>query len=92
MSRSVSCMYHNSCCLFFSRAAQTATDEDDNTKEETAKMLREYENLKDSTKDERTPAEDSECQSAQRDEIKPKKEKTEIILTLEIINKSDIHV
>ncbi|KAB5574572.1 hypothetical protein PHYPO_G00210500 [Pangasianodon hypophthalmus] len=36
---------------------RTATDEDDNTKEETAKMLREYENLKDSTKDERTPAE-----------------------------------
>ncbi|XP_060779049.1 secretogranin-3 [Neoarius graeffei] len=35
----------------------TVTDEDDNTKEETAKMLREYENLKDSTKNERTPAE-----------------------------------
>ncbi|XP_047677962.1 secretogranin-3 [Tachysurus fulvidraco] len=31
--------------------------EDDKTKEETAKMLREYENLKDSTKEERAPAE-----------------------------------
>ncbi|KAK2847705.1 hypothetical protein Q7C36_009387 [Tachysurus vachellii] len=31
--------------------------EDDKTKEETAKMLREYENLKDSTKEERAPVE-----------------------------------
>ncbi|XP_053356446.1 secretogranin-3 [Clarias gariepinus] len=35
----------------------TVTDEDDNTKEETAKMLREYENLKDSTKEERKAVE-----------------------------------
>ncbi|KAG7333560.1 hypothetical protein KOW79_003695 [Hemibagrus wyckioides] len=34
-----------------------STDEDDNTKEETAKMLREYESLKDSTKEERPPVE-----------------------------------
>ncbi|KAF4071835.1 hypothetical protein AMELA_G00267450 [Ameiurus melas] len=42
---------------------RTATDEDDNTKEETAKMLREYENLKDSTKDERMPAESGKSES-----------------------------
>ncbi|XP_053534288.1 secretogranin-3 [Ictalurus punctatus] len=41
----------------------TAADEDDNTKEETAKMLREYENLKDSTKDERMPAENGKSES-----------------------------
>lgn len=62
-------MYHNSHCLVY-LTARTATDEDDNTKEETAKMLREYENLKDSTKDERTPVESGECRSqdSQRDE------------------------
>uniref|UniRef100_A0A3B1JFD1 Secretogranin-3 n=1 Tax=Astyanax mexicanus TaxID=7994 RepID=A0A3B1JFD1_ASTMX len=36
-----------------------AADEDDNTKEEAAKMQREYESLKDSTKDEQTAAENS---------------------------------
>ncbi|XP_017574995.1 secretogranin-3 isoform X2 [Pygocentrus nattereri] len=35
------------------------TDEDDNTKEEAAKMQREYESLKDSTKDDQTAAENS---------------------------------
>lgn len=37
-------------------------DEDDNTKAEAAKMLKEYENLKDSTKEEQPPTETSQSE------------------------------